>query len=705
MAAGPAAAERAARKAFQAGESAKAVALLVQAADAFRAARRTRDEMRVLDALVNIYARSGEADKQIAALLREVEIATGKADRSGAAALYAAVGDAYGCLDDPRVCAAAERRASAVDAYKKSAVVSIAAGDRTAAGAVLLKAATVARIGGGSVEPAALLDQAEEVSAGIEDQGSRLTQQTAVGHARLLAGDAGRGVAILRKVVDAADAANLPWAAADAEGLLGWAATEAHDSDAAFEHTKLALRRAGERGNPGDLYPWEWQLARLYRAAGNRKEAAREYAVAAAMAERTAVPASPAAHGPGTAGASDIFLDYAGFLTELAQTETGEERQQLLRQARTALLSRRRRQLSEYYGGDCFKRSGADSASSTELDAASPKTLVLYPMFLPERVVLLTSRNDTLDTLTVAAPAAQVRGQLDNLRQLLEKRTTLEYRGPAQALYDELIRPLEKDVDLHSLDALVVVPDGPLHRVPIAALYDGRRHEFLIQLVPVATAPGFNLPAGSAPARFSGTIDGAVLAAGLSKAKPGKEFADLPEVRGELTDVGGRFRRSSQLLDSRFEVDRLTSEYQHRTFRVVHIASHARFNRSAQTSTILTNGRDLEVNQLDFFLQNGNSGAVLDLLVLSACDTAEGDDRAGLGLGGVAIQAGARTALATLWHIDDTATHRLMKEFYDNLYTTSKAKALQLAQKRLLEDRWFRHPGYWAPFLLINDWR
>jgi CHAT domain-containing protein len=69
------------------------------------------------------------------------------------------------------------------------------------------------------------------------------------------------------------------------------------------------------------------------------------------------------------------------------------------------------------------------------------------------------------------------------------------------------------------------------------------------------------------------------------------------------------------------------------------------------------------------------------------------------------VKAGARSAIATLWHINDGATEQLMREFYSKWPGTDKARALQLAQQQLLKDPWFRHPAYWAPFLLINDWR
>jgi CHAT domain-containing protein len=76
-------------------------------------------------------------------------------------------------------------------------------------------------------------------------------------------------------------------------------------------------------------------------------------------------------------------------------------------------------------------------------------------------------------------------------------------------------------------------------------------------------------------------------------------------------------------------------------------------------------------------------------------------------LAGVAIKAGSRSAIASLWFVNDESTSQLIAEFYRNLMqnpTWSKAKALQQAQQKLLISQAFRHPAYWAPFLLIGNW-
>jgi CHAT domain-containing protein len=96
----------------------------------------------------------------------------------------------------------------------------------------------------------------------------------------------------------------------------------------------------------------------------------------------------------------------------------------------------------------------------------------------------------------------------------------------------------------------------------------------------------------------------------------------------------------------------------------------------------------------------------IEIIVLSACETAIGDADSALGLSGLAVRAGARSALGSLWQVSDEAASKLMIDFYRSLSVpgTSRAAALQAAQLALLSERRYRHPGHWAPFLLISNW-
>jgi CHAT domain-containing protein len=183
-------------------------------------------------------------------------------------------------------------------------------------------------------------------------------------------------------------------------------------------------------------------------------------------------------------------------------------------------------------------------------------------------------------------------------------------------------------------------------------------------------------------------------------------FPALEFVPNELQAIqnlhGGRV-----LLDGAFRADRLEGELREHPPGVLHIASHAQFTGDPRTSFILAHDRKLTMGELARLVESNRFGeAPLELLVLSACETAAGDDRSALGLAGLAIRAGARSAVGSLWTVDDEATSQLILGFYSNLQTSSvsRAKALALSQRELIEDPRYEHPFYWAGFMLINSW-
>jgi CHAT domain-containing protein len=100
----------------------------------------------------------------------------------------------------------------------------------------------------------------------------------------------------------------------------------------------------------------------------------------------------------------------------------------------------------------------------------------------------------------------------------------------------------------------------------------------------------------------------------------------------------------------------------------------------------------------------GTQGGTIDLLTLSACETAEGNDRAPLGFAGAAIRARARSVVGTLWPVSDEAASQFMESFYRSMRQHGKAEAFAEAQRSLIESPRFSHPFYWAPLVLIGNW-
>ena len=136
-------------------------------------------------------------------------------------------------------------------------------------------------------------------------------------------------------------------------------------------------------------------------------------------------------------------------------------------------------------------------------------------------------------------------------------------------------------------------------------------------------------------------------------------------------------------------------------------AAHAVFKEKASESFLLAYDGQITMDKLEEYVGLFRFRDVpLDLLTLSACETAQGDDQAALGLTGIAIKAGARSAVGTLWKIKDAPAEKLVGDFYRRLLVpgTSRAVALQGAQRALLADRSTRHPNYWAAFVLIGSW-
>ncbi|HBD10089.1 MAG TPA: hypothetical protein DCZ69_17695, partial [Syntrophobacteraceae bacterium] len=335
---------------------------------------------------------------------------------------------------------------------------------------------------------------------------------------------------------------------------------------------------------------------------------------------------------------------------------------------------------------------------ATKLDAVSKSAVVIYPIILQNRTELLVSLPAGMKRYTVPVGAQAMKQEVKAFRKKLEKLTTREFLPYAQELYTWLIRPLEKDLAAASVDTLVFVPDGPLRTIPMAALHDGK--QFLISKYAIAITPGLNLTDPRPIERKNLNV----LTLGLTEAVQG--FPSLPYVSDEIEAIQGLYK-NKLLLDKQFLLPVVERSLKDEHFTIVHIASHGQFENDIDRTFLLSFDDKMTMDRLHQYV-----GLLrfreepLELLTLSACQTAAGEDRAALGLAGIAVKAGARSALGTLWHINDQSSSVLVGEFYRQIREPSvaRASALQHAQLKLLNDKRYQHPAYWSPFLLINNW-
>jgi CHAT domain-containing protein len=151
-------------------------------------------------------------------------------------------------------------------------------------------------------------------------------------------------------------------------------------------------------------------------------------------------------------------------------------------------------------------------------------------------------------------------------------------------------------------------------------------------------------------------------------------------------------------------------ELKARPYSIIHIASHGFFGGTPDQNFIMTYDRRLDMNDLESLIRPRQlADHPVELIALSACQTAEGDDKSPLGLAGVVLKSGARSALGSLWPVSDQASQEIFPLFYSFLEnkgqeTSTKARALQMAQMTLMNKENFRHPFYWAPFILVGNW-
>jgi CHAT domain-containing protein len=277
---------------------------------------------------------------------------------------------------------------------------------------------------------------------------------------------------------------------------------------------------------------------------------------------------------------------------------------------------------------------------------------------------------------------------------------------PSQTLYEKLIAPISSY--LPASGTLIFIQDKYFQSIPMGILYDGKN--YLIERYSIAATLGSKIrePKPLQKKRFTALI------AALSKPSPSlldrnapKGIKPLSQSKEEANDVQNQTQSSLMLLDEKFTSSRLEQEISKNNFPIVHISTHGQFSSDPLKTVLLAYEKVINIREFDKLLTNKIEDRVnaIELLVLSACQTAKGNKSSMLGMAGVAAKAGAITTIATLWLVNADSTALLMQEFYKNLKNgTPKAEALRLAQLTLMKNPKYAHHYYWAPFLLVGSW-
>ena len=576
---------------------------------------------------------------------------------------------------------------------------------------------------------------------------------------------------------------------------------------------------------------WFVQLGRVKNARGKKQQAISAYEQAVSLfqdLQRDLVAMNRDVQFSFRNDVEPVYREYVRLLLEDFDTDKQPD-SNILDEARKTIESLQLAQLENFFRSACLdvtpvalERIGQIVQDNEE---GTGTASIIYPIVLKDRIAIIASlpnqsqekslkqskeNSQDLKLYTVDKISEDtddkisediVDEKVDELRQKLVIRSTYEFLPAARDIYNWIIRPIEADLESIDPEDLVFVLDSKLQNIPIAALYDEEKNEYMIQKgYNLALSPNLTLLPPRSPLQkgnFQAIIGGITKKIELEKTEltaesrltqestspddPSK-FPALTAVKEELEAIREMLPVKGDYRNEEFNRDRLEQAITSFRSPIVHLATHGLFSSNLEDTFILSwdkeqseekessgnkelsreeefpLGTRLDINELSRILKGREpiQQRPIELLVLSACQTAAGDDRAALGIAGIAIESGARSTLASLWSVNDEATAELMTYFYQELVkernqdnkgnkgnkrVTTKAEALRLAQERFLSGKLkpqqeaqqkpnqeqeqdsnqqteqdpnqeanvdpdiYKHPYYWASFVLVGNWR
>ncbi len=436
-----------------------------------------------------------------------------------------------------------------------------------------------------------------------------------------------------------------------------------------------------------------WELGRLHKQQNKNKQAIANYteAVNSLKAIRTdLVAVNSDVQFSFRESVEPVYRELVGLLLE------GKPAQDDLVQARDLIESLQVAELDNFLREACLDK-------AEQIDKIDATATVVYPIILEDRLAIIYSKAGQPLSYSITNKSNQeVEQTLRQLSAALNPVSDVRDRNRlSQQVYNWLITPIESQPNLKDTKTLVFVLDGLLRNIPMSALYDGQ--QYLIEKYAVTLSPGLQLMQGTS--LKSNNIKAVV--AGISEARAG--FSSLPAVKTEVKQISEKVSSASTLLNENLTEASLAKKVKNGSANVVHLATHGQFSSRLDDTFLLTWDGQINIKELSELLRNRQSrqSQNIDLLVLSACDTAAGDNRAVLGLAGLAIKSGARSTIASLWPVKDQATVTLMNSFYENLLKpgTTKAEALRQAQIEIMQKTDFQEPFFWSAFVLVGNWQ
>jgi CHAT domain-containing protein/Flp pilus assembly protein TadD len=365
------------------------------------------------------------------------------------------------------------------------------------------------------------------------------------------------------------------------------------------------------------------------------------------------------------------------------------------------------------------------------LNRLGKRIALFYTLVLDDRLelVLLPPGKPPIRR-SVAIKRTELEKMIQTFRQDLQDPNS-QVKETAQKLYNQLIQPIESELQQADVQSIIYAPDGQMRYIPLAALYDGKkwlteRYQInyltalaLTKLEPESTHDPRVLAGAFTQGNYNVQVAGETF-----------NFQGLRFAKTEVEGLGKAIPNTTKLFDKAFNRDAILSQI--KNYSIVHMATHAVFVKGAPENSFILMGDGNRIN-----LKEIEEWKLPDvtLVVLSACQTALGGDLGNgleiLGFGYQLQRTGVRASIASLWKVDDGGTQTLMDVLYERLKSgkMTKAKALREAQISLITgknqgsgkirtsvifepgnsgqnapiSRNLSHPYYWSPFILIGN--
>lgn len=490
-------------------------------------------------------------------------------------------------------------------------------------------------------------------------------------------------------------------------GTLGELYEKTKQLPKATKLTQKALFIAKNINASDIIYQWQWQIGRLYNKQLDIKAGIKAYTEAyntLKLITGDLVAMNSDTQFSFRESVEPVYRELVGLLLKSQFTSEGKSQitSENLKKARNIIESLQIAELNNYFRSNCLE---AKEELDPILDNQDKTAAIIYPIILPGSInIIIKLPNQDLHFYRTEINEKNVENVLKSLQESLTDVTlTQKVKAESQEIYDLLIKPLEMDLNQNEIKTLVFILDGRLRNIPMAVLYDKKQDKFLFEKYAVVLTPGLQL----VNPEVLQNIKIKALVAGLSEKRviENQVFSALNNVPNELQNILKQVPKAEKLFNDDFTDNNLKKKLQKIYFSIVHLATHGEFSSEADKTFIVTWNRLLKVKEFDILLRNSDekTSKAVELFVLSACKTAKSDKYAALGLAGVAVRAGARSTLATLWSVDDKSVVDLMLEFYKELKPgVNKAEALQKAQIAIFSHE--KRPYFWAPFVLLGNW-